>query len=97
LLNVFTGKTKNIYVSGVAIFILIFTLADGPKTKNNNICEREALEKIANSHENIVALDSCDCTVMDWRKNADFNNSQTNAELLKIWGVTKDKKLFFQK
>jgi hypothetical protein len=97
LLSIFTGKTKNIYILGITVFLLIFTINDGPTTNNNNICEKKAFEKIAGSPEKIVALDSCNCTVMSWQKITDINDSQYKAELLKIWGVTKEKKLYYQK
>jgi hypothetical protein len=97
LLHTFTGKAKYLYIAGITIFLLIFTLVDGPTTRNNNVCEKNALQIIASSNENIVALDSCNCTVMAWNKIVNSNSSIWNAELLKIWGVTKEKKLYYQK
>lgn len=97
LINTFSGRAKKIYVSGLTIFLLFFTLADGPKTRYNNVCEKKALETIAASPEKIVVLDSCNCTVMAWKKITDYNYSRWNAELLKIWGITKETKLYYQK
>jgi hypothetical protein len=97
LLSVFQKRTRNIYVAGLTVFLLIFTIADGPETHSNNVCERQALEKIAKSRNNIVAIDSCDCSVVSWVKITDFNDSEYNAEMLRIWGITQEKKLYFQK
>lgn len=76
-------------------FAAIFMNADKLRMTNNNQCERAALQQLAQSPEPIVHLDS-DCTVMAWEKITDPLQSDNNAQLLELWGVTKGKKLYYQ-
>lgn len=95
LINNILPKYKKLYLSGIVVVLLIFTYADKPNL-NENICERQGLEIIAQSPEKIVFVES-DCTIMSWEKTTDYRNSELNAKLLQYWGVTKEKKLYYQK
>jgi len=95
LINNVSTKYKKYYLSGVIIIMLIFTYADKPNF-SENVCERQALETIAQSPEKIVFLKS-DCTIMSWEKITDYKDSELNAKLLQYWNVTKEKKLYEQK
>ncbi len=88
-------KFKSIYLTGIIIFLFVFTNSD-ISSLNENSCERNALQTISHSNEKIVLLNN-DCTVMQWSKITDYHNSEGNAELMKYWGITKEKKLYFQK
>lgn len=55
LIKQFSSKVKIVYLTGIAVFLLIFTLAD--KTDYNaNTCEKEAIKAIAKSKDKIVLL-----------------------------------------
>ena len=95
LINNVSTKYKKYYLSGVIIIMLIFTYADKPNF-SENVCERQALETIAQSPEKIVFLKS-DCTIMSWEKITDYKDSELNSKLLQYWNVTKEKKLYEQK
>lgn len=86
---------KNIYYAGILIFTLIFVHADAV-ILNHNECERNALEKIANSPDNIIILED-ECSVMSWGKIKDYHDAEINSELLLYWGVIKEKKLYQHK
>ncbi len=88
-------KYKKVYLFGICVFLFIFINADEPNF-NWNACERDALEKIAHSPEKIVLLEN-DCTVMAWERINDYHRTELNAELLNYWGVTNEKKLYYQK
>jgi TRAP-type C4-dicarboxylate transport system permease small subunit len=87
-------KRKAIYYAGVIIFAGIFISADTELQKQNK-CERNALEKISRSKDEIILLDS-DCTVMSWSSVKDYHDSEVKTELLRCWGITKEKKYFYQ-
>lgn len=89
------GKIKIIYSSVIIIFLLMYSYQDKPTTGENK-CQRNSLEIISQSKEDTILISS-DCTVLSWRKITDYRESETAAELLKYWGVTKEKKLFYQK
>ena len=95
LINYFKGGRKNLYLGSLIAFSIIYTLADKPEF-NKNECEILALEKIANSNENIILIES-NCTVLAWKKILDPKESTLNGELLKSTRITKTKKLFYQK
>ncbi len=88
-------KWKKKYYFLIAAFSGIFLFADTEVRKSNK-CERDAIEKIAQSKDKLIFLDN-DCTVMDWHKNPDPNNTESKMEMLRYWGIIKEKKLYYQK
>ncbi len=89
-------KYKTLYTIGVTILLLIFTNADQFDNPESYVCERQAIEYIAQSNEQIVLLNS-DCPVMAWDIISDFTQSERNAKILFYWNVTPEKKYYFQK
>lgn len=94
LFNREPSKLKQIYSGVVILFLMVFTVADKTIT-NENECEKNALNKIALSTEEVVYIDN-QCTIMSWNKISDYQNSKLNCELLKRWGVIKIEKAYFQ-
>ena len=80
------------YLTGLTICILIYLGAD-LKGLGRNKCEREALQKIADSNEKIVHLPG-NCKVISWEIISDSKQSEHKAELIYLWGITDKKKLF---
>ena len=95
LIKNISKKYKTVYLTGVILLLLFFTINDNLDLGDNK-CERESLEKIARSAEKIVVLD-CDCPVMEWVTISDYHHSERNAELFKYWNITKEKKLYYHK
>ncbi|MFA5416977.1 MAG: hypothetical protein WC341_00825 [Bacteroidales bacterium] len=93
LLKHISGKNKKYYLSGIIVLSLIFTAADIPKTGDYQ-CERQALESIAKSPDNIVAL-SNNCPVMEWHPISDYHDSALNADLFYYWHITDERKLYY--
>ncbi len=88
------SKRKKIWYLPVIISVLlIYTNADIHKPDWNN-CEREALTEISGSTEKIVKLNH-DCTVLSWDKIVNPEDSELNAELLLLWKVTDEKRLYY--
>ncbi|GEM_PF-1333646 len=75
--------------------MLVYTLADISKLDENK-CEIQALNNISNSPDKVVEL-SNDCNIMSWGKMTDYKNSELKSELLLLWNITSEKKLFYQK
>jgi hypothetical protein len=88
-------KYRKVYSVGVIIFMLIFTIADNPIVDANK-CEREALMELAKSNQKITLLEN-DCDVMCWNRMINYEHSESQAVLLKYWGVTKEERLYYQK
>ena len=81
----------------VIVFVFLFHYMDEDNSLfHNNKNEREAMEKIAQSPENIVEIRS-DVTVLSWEKITDYHQSELNSTLMQYWGITKEKKLYYQK
>ncbi len=95
LINNLKNIGKKVYVFILIGFSFIYTWSDEPEFTKNN-CEKQALQKIADSRDKIVLLEN-DCNVMSWEKITDPKESENNAELFQYWGITKEKKLFYQK
>ena len=89
------NKKRTIYLFVIISFSFIFTLADEPELGKNK-GEMTALQKLADSKENSVMMDD-DCTIMAWKKIEEPNASESNARLIQYWGITKEKKLYYQK
>ena len=84
------------YLTVLVLFGAYFTYTDVTMlVPTDNDCERWALEQIQASPEPIVHL-YVSCNVLSWGMMTDYNASDINAEMLKAWGVTKTKKLYFQ-
>ena len=78
----------------LSVFILIFTMADITPMDRND-CERDALLTLVESNEEVTILKD-DCTVMSFEPVRDFGSSGLNASMLKYWGVTEGRKLYYQ-
>ncbi len=87
-------KQKYWYAPLVIIILVVFTNSDKPNF-DHNACERKALVQIANSTESVVKIDNS-CTVLSWDQIANPSDSELNIELLKIWGIIEEDKLYFQ-
>lgn len=82
------------YAVGITVLSLAVTAADLPEFGQND-CEKAALETIAHSSEELVKLNS-DCPVMGWNdKLTHPEQSRLNAQLLKIWRVTAEERLYY--
>jgi hypothetical protein len=82
------------YAWGLAALSLAVTAADLPEFDHND-CEKTALETIARSTEKKVKL-SGDCTVLGWNEKITHPNaSKLNAQLLQIWRVTEEERLYY--
>lgn len=90
-----TGKQKLWYIPMIVSILFLFTVADKAEFETNK-CERTALKEISESNSEIVELDS-DCNVLSWDKIRKPEDSELNSQLLTIWKITKDKKLYFNK
>lgn len=95
LIKSMSKRQKLWYLPIIVGVLFIFTNADEPKF-NNNKCERSALKEISESQETVVALQH-DCSIVDWRKIDKPEKSELNAQLLTIWGVTKEKRYYYNK
>jgi hypothetical protein len=84
--------SKEKYLAGLIICLFIYSGADF-KGLGKNKCEREALQKIADSKEMIVHLPG-NCKVISWETISDYKQSEYKAELIYFWGITDKKKLF---
>jgi hypothetical protein len=96
LLHNLPAQVRRWYIMGVVVFAGIYINADSFKLKaeQSNVCERQGLERIANATEPIVRV-SAECAVMAWWKINTPEYSETQAQLLEYWGITKGKKLYY--
>lgn len=95
LIKNISSKYKKPYFAGLLLFLFIFTSVDMP-IGENNLCEKEALKKIANSKDKVLEL-NIECNVMSWQKITNKKDSETNSILLQFWNISDEKKLYFQK
>jgi len=87
------GKPKMRYEILIIVVLLIYVGSDY-KGIGKNRCERAAFEKMANSQDSIVSIPK-NCFVMSWDNNFDYRQSEKKAEVIHFWGITNQKKLFF--
>lgn len=89
------NKQRAWYLPIIFVILFAFTFADEPEFDNNE-CERSALIEIAGSTQDTVVLHH-DCPIVEWGKLETPERSDLNASLFQIWGITKEKKLYYQK
>ena len=83
------------YLIGLFVLFAIFINSDHLETEEYH-CERKALDFLVNSPDEITILPS-GCNIMSWADPfADPKRSELNAEMLQFWGITKEKKLYYQ-
>lgn len=90
-----TNQHKKLYIPLVISVLLIFTFADEAGFDNNKQ-EKKALKEISESTDQIVEIQS-DCPVLSWEKISNPDNSRGGGELLHLWGISSDKKLYYNK
>lgn len=95
LLKTMSNKQKTWYIPIIVAVLFIFTYSDKAMFNKNN-CERIALKEISMSKEKIVQLKD-DCKVLSWDLIIKPEDSDLNAQLLYIWRITKEKKLYYNK
>lgn len=93
LINCLKGKLKRNYVVVIIICLLIYTGAD-LKGLGRNKCDRHALERMTNSQDTIITIPK-DCFVMNWDNIFDPRKSEQQAELIYLWYITPEKKLYY--
>jgi hypothetical protein len=93
LVNTISGKIKNGYFAGIAVFLFVFTISDEPNI-NNNACERAAMKEISEAKDSVVLLHS-DCPVMAWNKLVLPEHSITMSKMFQYWGITQKNTLFY--
>lgn len=94
LLHQLPALYRRRYIIGLAVFSCFYLVTDTLFLKDNNLCERQGLERLAQATEPIVRV-SAECPVMSWWKINRPEYSETNAQLLEYWGVTKGRKLYY--
>jgi hypothetical protein len=83
------------YIPIILATLFIYTNSDGAKFDLND-CEKNALKEIANSPNDIIQINA-DCSILSWDKTIKPEDSELNAQLLTFWGITKHKKLYYNK
>lgn len=94
ILKYLSNKLKYWYVSLLILVVFIFTNADKP-CFNQNVCERNSINQIANSKEKIVEIND-NCKVLSWEIIKYPKDSELNTKLLKKWKIIDDDKLYYQ-
>lgn len=92
IINKAEGRIRNLYLSGIIIYLILLTAVDF-KGFGRNKCEREAFEKMAISDEKIVLIPK-GCFVLDWVNEFDYKKTENKAELIHFWNITPETKLF---
>lgn len=83
------------YLIGLFVLFAIFMNSDDLETEKYH-CEQKALDFLINSPDEITVLPA-DWKIMSWADT--FTNpkqSELNAEMMQFWGITKEKKLYYQ-
>ncbi len=93
LLRKIAWKHRPWYAWGAVVFSLMLSAADLPDFRHNS-CEKAALVAIGQSTDAVVKLET-DCPVLSWAKIARPRDSELNARLLKVWGVTEEVRLYY--
>ncbi|AII52284.1 hypothetical protein [Hymenobacter sp. APR13] len=94
LLRQLPRQPQRRYLAWVLVVSAFFMLSDQPTLTNNNDCERASLARLAASPEPVVRLGE-GCTVAAWWKINAPQYSETSAQLIQYWGITKDEKRYY--
>lgn len=92
LINKLSRKQLRYYIPVIVAVLFIFTNSDQLEAGKSD-CERSALSYISASPDSVVVL-THDCSVVAWSKFQQPEESHLNGQLLKMWGITHDVKLY---
>lgn len=92
LLKQFMSRKKT-YSFAVIAVALIFTIGD-LCWLNENECEKNALIELSQSEADVFPIGS-DCKIVSWRPIHDYQASKLNAEMLLIWNITDELRLYY--
>ncbi|MDO7853597.1 hypothetical protein Q4S41_18485 [Hymenobacter sp. CA1UV-4] len=95
LLGQLPGAARRRYAAGIGALLAVFTVADKPRLRDYNACERELFATLAQSPAPVVRL-PITCTMMDWQPLTDYRKSELNGQLLAYWGIIPAPKLYYQ-
>jgi len=97
LLAQLRGHWRSSYVAAVCLFAGFFLYANVELNPGlTNGCERWSLDQLARAKEPVVELTDA-CYVLAWAPITDYYQSDIQGQMLYYWGVTPDKKLYFQR
>lgn len=96
LIDALSNSPAKIRYMGFYIFtiMLIFTLADLPSLRIEN-CQRASLEMLSISDKKIVHL-SGKCNLASWYSAKEVKDSEVNAQVFYLWGITAEPKYYIQ-
>lgn len=92
LINKLSKMQLRYYIPLLVAIVFIFSNADQLEEGKAD-CERDALASISASPDSVVVL-THDCSVVAWGKFKKPEESQLNGQLLQMWGITQDVKLY---
>lgn len=95
LLGQLPGAARRRYAAGIGALLAVFTIADKPRWRDYNACERELFATLAQSPAPVVRL-PITCTMMDWQPLTDYRKSVLNGQLLAYWGIIPAPKRYYQ-
>jgi hypothetical protein len=96
LLRQLQGKALRGYAAAVVVVAVIFANADRKvHFKNDNTQERQALALLAQAGNAPVVRLPQKCAVLSWAPITQPYESLTNAELLRHWGITQGRTLYY--
>lgn len=86
-------SNSRVYLASLLLgVVVLFTVVDTFKPDAHR-CEKQALQTIAASPDSIVRMETW-CSVLEWHKINDPKGSEDCGELLYLWRITKEKKLY---
>jgi hypothetical protein len=86
-------RQKLWYIPLIVTVLLIFTYADKPDFSRNKY-EKLAMKELAESNEKVVVLPE-NYILLSWGKITKPEDSELNSQLLLLWNVTDEKKLYY--
>jgi hypothetical protein len=78
----------------VLFAVVAFIYMNADKELGDNSCQKESLRKMAESDQPVVELRDW-CTVMSWEPVTNKDESDLNAQLIRLWKITPVKKLYY--
>ena len=91
------GRLRAGYLGAVLVVGGFFLYADRKvHLPDDGSCQRWSLDQLSRAPEPVVQLPGF-CTVLTWTPVGEASQSEYNAQLLQYWGVTPDKKLYYNK
>lgn len=92
----FSPKKNTVYISLIAVILILLTIRDNATTKPSNLREKQWIYRIAESSQEIIEIDE-DITIISWNLFQTPQESDIQSQFMMKFKITETPKYYYHK